>query len=309
MQHHFNMMLHFKMMHKSFLIIIFLIAATVQAVKGQSDQRLQFSMHYGFQQESLHWSIAGNSNGTSPNIYSELKWKHYNGFASGASLQWQVWKNWIIAGGFNRLQISSGKVDDTDYAQDNRTGATYAGHFDADKGYSSLYQASAGYVFTLVPSLKITPYLGYITSRQSLYILDNSGQLTNLNSTYHTDWKGPFIKADINYNLTTRIALNANINYSQVNYHAHADWNLIQTFQHPVSYRHYAKGYGLDAGLKLQYRIAPNLSVFAGGTCFNWQTGTGTDDLFLNNGNVDHTQLNGVFRNGFQVNSGTTFSF
>jgi hypothetical protein len=198
-------------MHKFSFSCILLFFIAVQTVHAQSDNRLQFIMNYGYQQENLHWSIAGNSNGTSPNIYSELQWKHYSGFASGASLQWRLVKGLVVAGGFSRLQIGSGKVDDTDYAQDNRTNAVYAGHFDGDKGYSSAYHASAGYIFKPIDKFRFTLYLGYIINRQSLYILDNTRQINGLNSTYITDWKGPFVKADVSYNITSHFLAGANI--------------------------------------------------------------------------------------------------
>lgn len=98
------------------------------------------------------------------------------------------------------------------------------------------------------------------------------------------------------------------VTYSQVSYSANGDWNLISQFQHPLSYSHSAKGYGINAGAKLVYNINRYIGLNVGYNYFNWQTGNGTDQLYLVTHEIDKTQLNGVYRNGYTFNVGVVFS-
>ena len=92
--------------------------------------------------------------------------------------------------------------------------------------------------------------------------------------------------------------------YHQVAYHATADWNLIPSFAHPVSYRHTADGYGVEADAGLRYIAGKRISLEARGGYFNWQTGTGIDQVYLTAGGSDQTQLNGVVREGWRCTLG-----
>ena len=107
--------------------------------------------------------------------------------------------------------------------------------------------------------------------------------------------------------LAARWTLAAEITYSQVDYSAKADWNLIPTFSHPVSFRHQAEGYGIDMNAALQYHCSPHLLLHLGGGGFTRQTGTGTDRLYLVSGQTDATQLNGVGTDGIRWTGGLKF--
>jgi hypothetical protein len=129
-----------------------------------------------------------------------------------------------------------------------------------------------------------------------------------LNSTYQAKWNGPYIKLKSSVKIIPSLKLAADVNYNQVNYGGKGDWNLIEDLQHPVSYRHSAKGYGVNAGAKLIYDITNHVAVNIGYTYFSWETGTGNDQLYLTSGQTDKTQLNGVFRKGFEVVGGMELS-
>ncbi|RYU91993.1 hypothetical protein EWM62_00705 [Mucilaginibacter terrigena] len=134
--------------------------------------------------------------------------------------------------------------------------------------------------------------------------MDRTGNFPDLNSTYKATWKGPFVKASVGLGVTDRLKITGNLKYNQANYSSIADWNLIQTFQHPVSYRHTAKGFGIDGDLKLVYAICKNIAIQAGGGYYSWQTGNGIDELYLSAGGSDKTQLNKVERNGYRISAG-----
>jgi hypothetical protein len=106
------------------------------------------------------------------------------------------------------------------------------------------------------------------------------------------------------FSLSRRWQVVADATYHQVNYHARADWNMIPQFAQPVSFRHKADGYGIEADAGLRYKAGRRIWLGAGGGYFNWQTGTGIDELYLAAGGSDQTQLNGVIRKGWRCKLG-----
>src|ERR1700748_1190660 len=80
--------------------------------KAPQKYRFRFSLLSGYQQENFRWSIAGNSSGTNPDIYSELIWKNLSGPLAGAELEFNVWRSFWIRSSISRLFFVSGKVTD-----------------------------------------------------------------------------------------------------------------------------------------------------------------------------------------------------
>ena len=277
------------------------------AFKGQAqriENNLQMSLSAGRQAENFNWSIAGNISGQSPNVLSELKWRNVSGLNYSASLQWNFWKKLVLTGGYSRTSVSSGNVSDIDYTADNRTQPNYNQNFSDNKGYSSAWFAGAGFAIIDNNRIYLTAFAGYGINRQSLFIVDLTGQFPNLNSSYDAQWKGPFLKVKSSVRIWRNLKLAADVTYNQVTYSAQGDWNLISQFQHPASYRHSAKGYGVNFAGNLIYCITARIVINAGYSYFNWQTGNGTDQLYLSSGQVDKTQLNGVYRNGHLIGGG-----
>jgi hypothetical protein len=282
--------------------------ACIKLVYGQTrPQKLSISLGTGYARQDLKWSIAGNLAGESPNVYSELQWKKIGGQSAAAVLEWNVWGRLFFAGDYAHVFIHTGSVTDNDYNGDNRTDMSYNERFNADKGYLRDWKAAAGYKLINNSKFSLNAYIGYGISTQSLYILDRTGNFPDLNSTYKANWKGPFVKAASELSMNYRLSILADLTYNQVNYNTTADWNLIQTFQHPVSYRHTAKGFGIDGDLYIKYKLCKNIAIQAGSGCYMWQTGKGIDELFLNNGKSDKTQLNKVERNGFRLTAGIVY--
>ncbi|SEN23840.1 TonB dependent receptor [Mucilaginibacter gossypiicola] len=291
-----------------FCLLWLMLGARV--VYAQSDgNKLQFDITDGYQRENFHWSIAGNSDGQNPNVFSELKWTKIGGHSITASLQWNVYQKFSVYADYSRQFITSGTVNDSDYSNDNRTGNTYNETFNAGKGNTRGWALGAGYQLINDNWLNLTPYAGYSDNRQSLSLYDSDNRFPGLNSSYQTKWTGVFIKTIASIKLIEKLKFNADITYNQVSYNADGNWNLITTFQHPVSYRHHAIGYGLNMNGALVYTITKHIAIQAGGGYLHWQTGTGTDELYLNSGEVDKTQINGAYRTGFRVFGGIRLSY
>ncbi|MBD1392048.1 hypothetical protein [Mucilaginibacter glaciei] len=288
-----------------FLITCCLFLLATGILRAQSPQnKLHLSLLTGYERQDLNWSIAGNATGQNPNIYSELKWRNVGGQTASAAIQWDVWHHIVLSGNYSRTFITTGIVTDNDYNGDNRTSPAYAMTFDADRGSTQAINLGLGYPLIQTTLFKLTPFAGYGINKQSLHLLDNTGNFADLNSTYETSWKGPFLRTSAEFRLTQKIKLIGDVTYHQVNYNASANWNLIPSFQHPVSYRHNAKGYGLDGNVYISYDLAKHVALNIGAAYFTFQTGKGVDELYLNSGGSEKTQLNGVDNKGYRLFGG-----
>ncbi|MHB8207151.1 hypothetical protein [Mucilaginibacter sp.] len=292
-------------MNKTLSVFISILASCILKANAQDiEPKLQLSLSSGYQQENFHWSIAGNSDGQNPNVYSELKWKNISGTDYNTSLQYNVWNKVMLYGSYNRVSVRSGSVSDIDYSGDNRTDAVYNENFSDNKGNTSAWCVGAGYRLFNNSRFSLTPYIGYAGNIQNLYIVDETGQFPTLNSSYRANWKGGFLKVISSVKLWRSFKASVDVTYNQTSYNSQGDWNLIDEFKHPVSYRQLADGYGINTGAQLSYNIISQLSIFAGLDYFNWETGNGTDTLYLATGEDDKTQFNAAFRNGYQVSAG-----
>jgi hypothetical protein len=272
------------------------------------EKKAQLSFSAGRQQEDFNWSIAGNSNGTSPNVLSELKWKNVTGQNYSALLLWNAWGKISFIADYSYVNVRSGAVNDMDYNGDNRTGPVYTGNFSDNKGHTGSWSVGAGYTLFNNLLFSLIPYAGYGVNDQYLYLADLTGQTPGLNSSYQANWKGPFVRVISSLKIYRRLKFTADVTYNQANYNSQGDWDLIDEFQHPVSYRQVAKGYGINANARLACNITHNIAVSIGYGYFNWQTGNGDDTLYLSSGGVDKTRLNGVSRNGYRLVGGVGLS-
>ena len=288
---------------------LFLLFCDEALIAQNISKRLQFGLSSGYERHNLNWSIAGNISGQSPNIFSELNWKGVSGPSVSAMMQYTLWKRFVGMASYSHVFIRLGRVTDHDYNGDNRTNTVYNETFNSNRG--NLYQWNIGLGYELInnENFSLVPFAGYESSRQSLSILDLSGNFPELNSNYVPAWKGAFIKCVAQVKLNSIFKLLADISYNQSHYTATADWNVIQTFQHPVSYRHTANGYRINANAALSCRVMNNLAINVGAGYLTATTGTGVDELFLSAGGSDKTQLNGVNSIGHRFFGGILLSY
>src|ERR1700760_133854 len=107
------------MICRNSLLLIFLLWT------GRCPGQVQVAVSSGYERENFHWSIAGNSAGQDPNVYSELKWRNAGGVFTGVDLQWKVWKRWRVIASGSKTFTRSGSMADTDYGLDNRNDVLY----------------------------------------------------------------------------------------------------------------------------------------------------------------------------------------
>ena len=293
-------------------VLTILILCSVSKAYAQQSQifkekKLLLTLSGGYQYENLDWSFAGNIEGRDPNVYSELIWKDLKGAVISGRVTWSFWKNFLADGFFSRSFITAGTATDTDYAEDNRTNQTFFAALDADKGSNTNAGVSLGFVFRF-KRIYLIPFAGYGFTKQNLYLLDHdrdqTGVGTPLNSTYKPVWKGAILKLESGYDISKKISLKSELQYHQLDYEAKADWNLIDAFAHPVSFRHTANGFRAELLGGLSYKITPYLSALASAKYSHAVTGKGLDILYLADGDTRTTRLNGVNNSGTAIQIG-----
>lgn len=262
---------------------------------------LQLSVTGGYRHEDLQWSIAGNANGQNPNILSALRWKQVGGPVTGVHIQFVCYDHWQLEGAYEHTFFLSGTAYDTDYGGNNRTDIVYAQQFQAGKGSADHWQAGAGYQLPVSNKFTITPSAGYGLFHQSFYLRGNTAAFSDLNSIYKTTWTGPYGQVLCSIGFTKKLSMHTSLRYSQVQYRASANWNLIEAFSHPESFRHTASGYGLNVHTSMLYHVSKMHSIGITGVYSRWQTGRGIDQLYLAAGTSQQTQLNEVRSGSWQV--------
>ena len=260
-------------------------------------QNVDITFSSGFQHEQFSWSIAGNINGQNPNIYSELIWKDLRGVSTEAGIDWQAKGKFRVKTCYSRMFILSGAGSDTDYLSDNRSDASFAMAFASNKGWIQDGSAAFGYDLVKTRTLFLVSYFGYGLQNQQLYLLGNGG----LHSSYRTRWSGPFGGLQTAVRAGKKIHITSEGIYNQSDYHATADWNLVESFRHPVSFKHRARGFGVSAAAGTRITVTNDLTIGLSARFTYWSTGAGIDELFLNSGDVVKTRLNDVTRTGYAV--------
>lgn len=295
-------------MNCRFLLLIAFILL-IRTAQAQSPKKLEAEIYTGFQHDSFNWSVAGNSSGTKPNILSELKWKGLKSQAVGMGLNWHLWRSFSLEAHVTQAFTQAGKVSYQDYQGDNRTNITYDGFFDAGRGHLNQYQAQLSYAIRLGKH-HIIPYAGYAINNQTLYLLGMVSQTgLDLTSTYQTNRKGLVTGMRATIRTGQHASLEPAFSYNWLDYHSHANWNIIRDFQHPVSFRQNAGGYGVEGSVKARFRLKPYWSVYLQGGYGYWTTDKGTDILYMGNGRTPVTQFNGAATASLSLGGGMVFGF
>ncbi|AOM78606.1 hypothetical protein [Pedobacter steynii] len=295
-------------------LITFFFALCCFSVVGQPvhehKKRWLIAFYSGYTSENFQWSIAGNSNGQNPNVLSEVKWAKLKGPGMGLDMELDVWSHIFVRAGYHLSFIRSGTATDNDYAADNRSQPTYHALLKSNEGNTYRYSAALAYDFKLHKIWIMVPYVGYAISKQSLSLKsfeEEKGE-QKLNSSYESRWAGPVIGVDLDVAVGRRISLNAGFNYKQLNYTGSANWNLIDAFKHPLSFRHRAKGFENQTLLRLNLKINALFSAHIKAEYSYAETGIGVDQLFLADGQERESRFNGAIRTVRALGAGIIFS-
>lgn len=303
------------------------ITGSTPEIQPLSPVNLTLSLEAGYREDDLDWNIAGNIDGNSPNILSELTWKnlasHQLKLSGAVNIENQI----ILTGSAAYGMIYEGQNQDSDYNGDNRTLEFSRSNNSSDDG--DLWDLSMGigprFDFGLT-YFSLVPLVGYSYHRQNLEITDGNqtidenppitlGPFSGLDSSYKTVWQGPWLGVNLELNamqplwIFREVRFQIGFEYHWTNYYAEADWNLRDDFEHPKSFEHDASGYGLVWTMDARFFLSERWSLSLSYDYHQWETDEGTDRVFLTDGTTAVTQLNRVRWSGRVLSLGIAFYF
>lgn len=277
-------------MDRIFILLAALLFPFALTVHAQSS-RLQLEGGGTVDRSQLDWSIAGNLEGHSPNILSELQFRRITLAGAYLKAQYTPWKHFTITGSYQQAQVFSGNGTDTDYEEDDRSQPTFNETFNSNKGTLSDMHFGIGSLIRLNNRISVMPTLAYFRTRETFYLLSDEQQA--LNSTYQVKMRGADIAVAGTIHWPQLYATLA-MGYQLVKYSAVADWNLITIFQHPVSFEQSANGHGLHLEMLIGKKITERVSCVLQGNWRRVMIRKGVDTAYLVSGEEVLTQFNGA---------------
>lgn len=269
---------------------------------------INVGLETGFRSSELKWNIASDLSGTTtPNILSELKWENVYGYEVKPSISYVQKKGTLkglrIDAEANKSIAFSGDNQDSDYLGNNRTGEFSRSNNSSDAGHSEGFSADIGYQFDFGNSrrqnvMNFAILFGYAVQNQRFAIRDgfqtipSDGSFADLRSSYETEIKTPFIAAEFASSFSKSHYFKIRGQISRGTYDGVGNWNLRQTFQHPVSFKHEADGTGFAIGAKYGWEFHPNMQLTLASNYNYFKTDDGLDKTYFTNGNVSNIRFN-----------------
>ncbi len=240
----------------------------------------------GLRTDYLRWNIA-DSDGA-PNILSELTWKNADSQYINAHLTYKE-GDFKLRGDYGYGRITRGDNQDSDYYGNNRTLEFSRSNNKSNGDNVSDAKLGVGIEFAdlKLPGLQITPWIGLSQHHQNLKMtrgfqtIPAAGPINNLNSTYKTQWTGPWAGINARLQLDTKIAIRANFEHHWADYSGQGNWNLRSCLEHPESFTHNAKGAGNDLGLSADIELNTDVTLSLSMTYSSWITDPGMDTVHL----------------------------
>jgi len=276
----------------------------------------KFELSAGYRVDDFDWNIAGDTTGENPNILSELTWNDIEIWQIKLQNKTIIRKTFYFRGSVAYGWIFEGENQDSDFNGNDRTLEWSRSNNSGDDG--NVFDASLGigYPFTFGKGkFRMSPLLGYSYHEQNLTISDGNqtipllGPFPNLDSTYETEWDGPWLGLDLVFQLNKKHTMFAEIEYHWADYYAVADWNLRPDYAHPKSFEHVADGNGMVVSVGWTYLFHRRWALDVTIDYQNWSTDHGVDRVFTAAGGTAETRLNEVNWESFTAMIGLAYHF
>ena len=296
---------------------------------GQRWIAASVNLSTGYRTDKLNWHIAGNREGSDPNILSELTWSDLKIVQLKLASRAVIWDRVYLRGEFTYGTVASGDNRDSDYNGDNRTQETSRSLNGVDG--NDVWDASVGIGprFSFFDStVEVCPMLGYAVSEQDLNLVDGYqavsnqppdtppvGPIAGLDSRYETRWKGPWLGVDLLFSTPCthgpfrRVGVTFTGEYHWVDYDADANWNLRSDLDHPVSFSHTAEGSGVVVGATFRFETGNRWEIEVGMNSKRMTTKAGWDRIYYSDGTTAGTRLNRVRWHALTVEAGVSYRF
>jgi hypothetical protein len=288
-------------------ITLTLLPGCTIAQPSEPPKKPQLSVGPVWERTDFRWSIDGTLNGQYINVLSELIFKpvHAAGFFVRGS--YPLSKKLSASASYTQQFTFQGKVSDRDYNGANRSQMVTDLNLQSNSGNSKSVSAQLDYDFYNENGFSLRPGAGFNLANELFKLSDDSNP--DLKSSYSPKWYGPYALMDLYKVISPKVVTGVGAHVYYLNYRAKANWNLIETVQHPVSFTHQARGYGLDLDGKVIYRLNRNTTAGVRAVYSNWRSNVGTDKLYLSDGQIQTTNMNGAFRKTFGTELSANFSF
>lgn len=270
---------------------------------------------------NLEWSIsAGPSTQYSPNILSELSFDDMKTKGWGLSLSYlkKLNNKWAfnIEADLLKSKISSGDVQDSDYAEDNRQAEFSRSYSDAkgdgadrrtiSTGFKYRWFGNKGHYASVLIGKQIYDF--DIRMRNGTQVIPATFPIPGLSSTYETETDSIFIALGSEHVFDWG-TVGLRLERHDVSYDAKANWNLREDLAHPVSFAHTAEGTADVIVLGYSYTINKSWDVFANLSRRTMSLNDGYDHVFANDGRSTVVRLNNVDMTTSAVNAGVRYLF
>ncbi|WP_341832444.1 hypothetical protein AACH28_05420 [Sphingobacterium thalpophilum] len=282
----------------------YLIGTIILPLNLLAQATTSLSLNSGVERNSLSWSIAGNVDGKSPNVLSELKFKNLTRFGSQLAGEIEI-RKLKLGAAISFYKTLYGNGTDIDYKEDDRQIQSYSLDFKSNFGHSGNLGIQAAYK-TFTTNHTYIAIGGSYSYRMEQYTL-HSDELTDLNSKYKINLNSYGPSVHFGYTPSKNLRLIYVISFSMLNYSADADWNLFENYQHPRSFSHSANGYSFHNVLEFSKSIYSYFDLFLLTGLRIDNTRKGVDQLFYKSGAIDITQFNGANLTAFNIALGCKF--
>ncbi|MCF3111123.1 hypothetical protein LL912_20210 [Niabella sp. CC-SYL272] len=270
-------------------------------------QKNEISLSTGYSTSNLHWSIAGNKNGSDPDILSELIWHRLRGTLWNATGRYYFNNRWGMELNAGYSNIEKGRVIDRDYADDGRQGNYYNEQFNS-RGKDLTAEAAVNYDIGSVADFQMRPFVGYTLKKQEALLIGDEESVRDLHSSYKTTWMG--VCAGLNaMGVFDRFDIRFNCSGGLLNYKATALWNLIDKFAKPVSFRHHTNAYQVGGGVEMGYALRQKVRIMGYYRIVHADAWKGTDRAYYTDGSTIDTRLNWVTTTSVAFGAGLGYLF
>lgn len=308
-------------------ILLLCSVAFFSSAAQSTAESLSLKLEAGYRLDDLDWNIDGGALG--PNIISELEWENleiYQLRGEGRLVRGEEAAPlaFCMKGFLSYGWITDGESQDSDFAGDDRTLEFSRSNNNSDDGYVFDVSAGIGPRFRVTDNLVLTPLLGFSYHEQNLTMTDGVqtlsrpdidpappvGPFPGLDSTFETQWYGPWAGIDLEWKIAERVGLYGSFEYHWVDFEAEADWNLREDFAHPKSFEQQASdGEGIVIAFGGKYELADRWSVHLMLDYQEWQARDGKIHFFPATGGIVTQGLNEVNWESWAANLGVTYRF
>ncbi len=243
----------------------------------------------GYREDDFNWNIAGNIDGSSPNVLSELTWEDLQGYQVEGDLWLVVDSILAVRGSMDYAWIINGDNRDSDYSGDNRTSEYSRSDNASDDGHLVDISLGLGYPFKPKSGdheFSIIPMLGYsfheqrVTMTNGFQTIPRTGYFDNLNSEYLARWIGPWAGVSFEFKAGEKWRCFGLFEYHLANYQGIGNWNLRTDLSRPKSFRDTTNAEGIVGGGGISYSILEDLLLHFSANYQLWWTETGIARTF-----------------------------